>query len=222
MKKSTVFALITTTLCLLAVTAFAGFTGSFKGEVVGVMDGDTIEVMHRGEAVRVRLDGIDCPEKKQAFGNRAKQFTSRLTFGKTVKVVDKGPDRYGRTLGEVILPDGSSLNQRLVSEGYAWWYQRYSDDEELKRLQQEARKAKKGLWADPKIIPPWIFRMGGVRQSEDHPVDVLLDRVDVVFVTKTGRAYHRDGCRYLSESKIPMALSEAKGRGYEACGVCWL
>ena len=220
MKKRTVFAFITSTLCLLVLTAFAGFNGSFKGEVVGVMDGDTIEVMKKGVVVRVRLDGIDCPEKKQAFGTRAKQFTSRMVFGKEVRIIDKGPDRYGRTIGEVILPDGTSLNKQLVAEGYAWWYQRYSDDEELQRLQQEAREAKKGLWADPKVIPPWIFRMGGVPQKEDHPTEVLMDRDDVVFVTSSGEKYHRDGCRYLTESRIPMALSEARGRGYEPCGIC--
>ena len=221
MKKRTVCTFITTILCLLALTAFAAFTGTFQGEVVGVLDGDTIEVMREGVAVRVRLDGIDCPEKKQAFGARAKQFASRLAFGKRVEVVESGQDRYGRTLGEVILPDGTSLNKRLVAEGYAWWYQRYSDDEELKRLQQEAREANKGLWADPKVSPPWIYRMGGVPQKEDHPAEVLLDGRDVVFVTKTGGYYHLDSCRYLGESKIPMALSEAKGRGYEPCKVCW-
>ncbi len=205
---------------MMALAGVVSSAGSFHGQVVGVVDGDTIDVMREGVAVRIRLDGIDCPEKKQAYGTRAKQFTSRLAFGKEVRILDKGPDRYGRTIGEVILPDGTSLNKHLVAEGYAWWYQRYSDDEELKRLQQEAREANKGLWADPSVIPPWIYRMGGVQQKEDHPVEVLLDGRDVVFVTKTGGSYHLDGCRYLSESKIPMALSEAKGRGYEPCGVC--
>ena len=220
MKKRTESAIITTTLCLLALAAFADFTGTFEGEVVGVVDGDTIEVMRRGVAVRVRLDGIDCPERKQAFGARAKQFASRMAFGKEVQVLERGLDRYGRILGEVILPDGTSLNQRLVAGGYAWWYQRYSDDEELKRLQAEAREAKRGLWSDPKVIPPWIFRMGGVPQKEDHPTEVLLDRGDVVFVTSSGEKYHRDGCRYLNSSRFPVSLSEARGRGYEPCGVC--
>ena len=184
------------------------------------MDGDTIDVMREGVAVRIRLDGIDCPEKKQAYGTRAKQFTSRLAFGKEVQVLEKGLDRYGRILGEVILPDGTSLNKRLVAEGYAWWYWRYSNDEELKGLQQEARGAQRGLWSVSKAIPPWMFRQGGVRQSEDHPAEVLMDRGDVVYVTRSGSVYHRDGCRYLDDSKIPMTLSEARGRGYEPCRVC--
>jgi len=207
-------------LCLLALAVFSGSSAAFQGKVVGVLDGDTIEVMQGGRAVRVRLDGIDCPEKRQAFGARAKQFTSRMVFGKEVRIMEKGKDRYGRTLAEVILPDGKSLNQELVREGYAWWYWKYSDDEDLKRLQAEAREAKRGLWSDPKVIPPWIFRQGGVVPAEDYPRDVLTDGREVVFVTRTGSAYHRDGCRYLRSGKVPMALSEAQGRGYEPCRVC--
>ncbi len=213
-------ALFALALCLMVFAFSAGPTAAFKGEVVGVMDGDTVEVMRKGVAVRVRLDGIDCPEKSQAFGARAKQFTSRAAFGKVVEIVDSGQDRYGRTLGEVILPDGSSLNRQLVSEGYAWWYQRYSDDQDLRRRQEEARKAGKGLWADPNVIPPWIYRQGGVKKAPDHPVEVLLDREDVVYVTASGEKYHRDGCRYLKTSKTPMTLGEARGRGYEPCKVC--
>ncbi|MDF1525928.1 MAG: thermonuclease family protein [bacterium] len=220
MKIRLFFAITAITLCLGVMAVQAAVTRSFTGEVVGVLDGDTIEVMRRGVAVRVRLDGIDCPERKQAFGARTKQFTSKLSFAEKVTVIDKGKDRYGRTIGEVILPDGTSLNKRLVAEGYAWWYSRYSDDEELRNLQAEAREAKKGLWVDPKVIPPWIFRMGGVSPKEDHSVEVLLDRSDVVFLTASGGKYHRDGCRYLSESSFPVTLGEAKGRGYEPCGVC--
>jgi micrococcal nuclease len=222
MKKLTVFTVIVSALCLLILAVFVTSSSAFYGKVVGVMDGDTVEVMRGGVAVRVRLDGIDCPEKRQAFGTRAKQFTSRAAFGKRVEVLDKGQDRYGRTLGEIILPDGSSLNQQLIAEGYAWWYWKYSDDQELKRLQAEAREAMKGLWSDPNVIPPWMFRQGGVRQAEDRPVEVLMDRGDVVFVTNTGSKYHLDGCRYLKKSKLPMALSEAKGRGYTPCSVCRL
>src|SRR5256886_10073124 len=75
----------------------------FTGKVVGVSDGDTISVMHNGKAERIRLSGIDCPEKGQAFGQRAKQFTSALVFGKDVTVQVLGHDKYGRTIGEVTL-----------------------------------------------------------------------------------------------------------------------
>ncbi len=126
---------------------------------MGVSDGDTITVLHSGKPVRIRLHGIDCPEKRQAFGKRAKQFTSRLTYGKTVTVRDLGLDRYGRTIGDVILPDGRMLNQELVKAGFAWWYHRYApDDETLAQLEREAREAQRGLWADPHAVPPWEWR----------------------------------------------------------------
>jgi len=221
MKSRKIIIFLSLLLCAGALGGYFSSLTTADGEVVGILDGDTIEVMQGGSAVRVRLDGIDCPEKKQAFGRRARQFTSRMAFGKQVQVIEKGKDRYGRTLAGVILPDGKSLNQELVREGYAWWYWKYSDDEELKRLQAQAREAKRGLWSDPQVIPPWTFRQGGVRQTEDRSEEVLTDGREVVFVTRTGSAYHRDGCRYLGESRIPMALNEAMGRGYEPCRICY-
>ena len=131
----------------------------FSGEVVGVADGDTITVMHNGKGERIRLHGIDCPEKRQAFGKKAKQFTSELVFGKTITVTVLDVDRYGRTVGEVILPDGPVLNHELVRAGLAWWYRKYApDDGTLAQLEADARAAKRGLWADAEPVPPWEWR----------------------------------------------------------------
>lgn len=115
-------------------------------------------MLHNGSAEKIRLNRIDCPEKGQAFGNRAKQFTSTLAFGQTVTVRALNKDRYGRTIGDVILPDGRSLNQELVRAGMAWQYRQYSDDETLAELEETARQGRLGLWADPAPIPPWTFR----------------------------------------------------------------
>ncbi len=131
----------------------------FTGRVVGVSDGDTITVLHNGKGERIRLHGIDCPEKRQAFGNRAKQFTSNLVFAKTVTVQAVDRDRYGRTVGVVLLPDGRSLNHELVRAGFAWMYRRYTNDQSLSDLEEEARVARRGLWADPHAVPPWEWRM---------------------------------------------------------------
>jgi len=145
-------------LAFIQTRAQAEGTQTFTGKVVGVSDGDTITVMHQGRGEKVRLAGIDCPEKKQAFGTRAKQFTSDASFGKFVTVKVETIDRYGRTVGEVILPDGKILNRELVSVGFAWWYRQYSNDESLGQLEVEARTAKRGLWVEPNPIPPWEFR----------------------------------------------------------------
>ena len=132
---------------------------SFTGKVIGVAGGDTISVMREGRAVKVRLHGIDCPEKRQAFGTRAKRFTSEMAFGMEVEIRVQTTDRYGRIVGEVILPDGLSLNKQLVSMGLAWWYRKYApNDRTLKALEAGARAAKRGLWADKDPVPPWEWR----------------------------------------------------------------
>ena len=135
--------------------------GEAEGRVVRVRDGDSIVVIRGGVGIEVRLDGIDCPELAQAFGRKAKSFTSNLAFGKTVRLVGKGKDRYNRELAEVFLPDGRSLNRELVAAGFAWWYRKYSKDRSLETLEQTARKERRGFWADPEPVPPWDFRAAG-------------------------------------------------------------
>jgi micrococcal nuclease len=138
---------------------FSVHAEEFSGRVVGVAEGDTITVLVGIEPRRVRLAGIDAPEKGQPFGQRAKQALSRLAVERTVRVVVRGQDRYGRTLGEVLLPDGVSLNERLVGEGWAWHYTRYSKDQRLAELEAAARRSRRGLWVDPHPVPPWAFRI---------------------------------------------------------------
>ncbi|WP_461395495.1 thermonuclease family protein [Deferrisoma sp.] len=142
---------------LLGLAAAA--RADMSGRVVAVADGDTLTVLVGTEQVRVRLAGIDCPERRQPFGRKAKEFASRLAFGQVVRVRGEDRDRYGRVVGEVILPDGRSLNRELVSAGLAWWYRRYApDDADLARREAEARAARRGLWADAAPVPPWEYR----------------------------------------------------------------
>lgn len=129
------------------------------GKVVAVLDGDTIEILDsENKTYRIRLNGIDCPEKAQAFGQKAKQFTSDQCFGKNVKILVHSTDRYGREIGDVVLEDGTVLNEELVASGYAWHYKQYSNDPVLAQLELEARKKKLGLWVDPNPVPPWEYR----------------------------------------------------------------
>ena len=130
----------------------------FQGKVVRIVDGDTIEVLHRLRPERIRLHGVDAPEKSQAFGSRARQFTAGLVFARIVTVREKGRDRYGRTLAEIALPDGRILNRELVANGFAWHYKRYSSDRDLARLEETARAQKRGLWVDAHPVAPWEFR----------------------------------------------------------------
>jgi endonuclease YncB( thermonuclease family) len=127
-------------------------------KVIGIKDGDTIELLRNGKPETVRLFGVDTPEKTQEYGERSKQFTSDLAFGKTVRLIVNNTDRYGRTVGTIILQDGRSLNEELVRNGYAWHYKAYSNDRTLANLEADARRFKRGLWQAPNPIAPWDFR----------------------------------------------------------------
>ena len=141
---------------LAAVIALVAEAGM---KVVGVTDGDTLEVAAGRTVERVRLWGIDCPEKGQAFGKAAKRFTSDACFGRTVELEERGRDRYGRLLAVVRLPDGKSLNELLVREGMAWWAYPYAPKAlELSALEREARRGRRGLWSDADPVPPWAWR----------------------------------------------------------------
>ena len=106
---------------------------------------------------RIRLNKIDAPEKKQAFGNKAKQYLSSLIFGKQVSVRFKEIDRYGRISG-VIYCDGAEINLVMVQNGYAWHYSYYDKTPAYIQAEKQARADKKGLWAEPKPINPYEFR----------------------------------------------------------------
>lgn len=132
---------------------------TFVGKVTGIKDGDTFEVLYDGQPERVRLAGIDCPEKSQPFGNNAKHYASALCFGKMVTVTSTGKrDRYGRVVGEIVTDDGVNVNQVLVKEGLAWHYRQYSDDKQLADFERTARVQQKGLWADKEPVAPWDWR----------------------------------------------------------------
>ena len=144
--------------------------GMITGRVVGVTDGDTVKILTADKKeLKVRLYGIDTPEKAQAFGQAAKKKASELAFGKDVRVEVVDTDRYGRSVGILTVGEGSnsddrtaSVNEQLVAAGLAWRYTRYCKKEPLcatlGKLEQEARTAKRGLWADPDPTPPWEWR----------------------------------------------------------------
>lgn len=111
---------------------------TFSGKVVKITDGDTIQVLLNGKAEKIRLAGIDTPEKKQPFGQAATRYNRSLSAQKIVTVRVETTDRYGRLVGEVFLPDGRSLNRELVRAGYAWWFRKYSKDQTIGELEDEA------------------------------------------------------------------------------------
>jgi micrococcal nuclease len=131
--------------------------GRYK--VVGVKDGDTIVLLLNGSEQTVRLQHIDCPEKRQPFGTKAKQTTASLCFGQWVSL-DKTTqrDRNGRLLAEVYLADGTCVNKELVRLGMAWHFKKYSKDRHYAALEVQARQQGVGLWRDASPIAPWVWR----------------------------------------------------------------
>lgn len=135
-----------------------------NGRVVDVTDGDTVTVLDIANIQhKIRLSGIDAPEKKQAFGQRSKQSLSDLVFNKAVQVEATKKDRYGRELGKILV-NGVDANLEQVKRGFAWHYKVYqreqsANDRSLYDLaENEARAAKLGLWGDVEPMPPWEFR----------------------------------------------------------------
>lgn len=142
---------------VLLLAAAGAAHAQLRGPVVGVIDGDTIDVLVDGRAVRVRLAQIDAPERGQPFGTRAKQRLSALAFRQQAAVTEDGRDRWGRVIGTVTV-DGRNLNKAMVAEGFAWAYRRYVTDPAYLDLENAAQQSGAGLWADPSPTPPWTWR----------------------------------------------------------------
>jgi endonuclease YncB( thermonuclease family) len=145
-------------------TAVLGQELVIQGRVVGVTDGDTLKVLVADQKLlRVRLAFCDAPEKKQAFGSRAKQAMSELVFGKDIDLRPHVIDRYGRTVAQVGV-DGKDVGLEMVRRGLAWVYELYITEassevqETYRKAQEEAKANRQGLWSNPNSIPPWIFR----------------------------------------------------------------
>ncbi|MFN8657211.1 MAG: thermonuclease family protein [Candidatus Obscuribacterales bacterium] len=152
---------------IAAVLMFAGAlpqsvqAADFKGKVVTVIDGDTLMILNGQTPQKVVLYAIDCPEIGQDAGTTAKEFTAGRVLKKEVTVKDHGRDNYGRTIGEVILDDGTNLNKELVTSGLAWWTKKFAPEAtDYRDLERSARTEKKGLWVAVEPVPPWIYRNG--------------------------------------------------------------
>jgi endonuclease YncB( thermonuclease family) len=131
---------------------------------VGIADGDTLTVLDATNTQhKIRLTGIDSPEKKQPFGQVCKQSLSDLTYGHTVAVEANKLDRYGRVIGKVLV-DGQDANLEQVRRGCGWHYKRYMNEQRLddrlayNAAEESARAGRVGLWADRDPVAPWEWR----------------------------------------------------------------
>jgi endonuclease YncB( thermonuclease family) len=128
------------------------------GRVVGVADGDTLTILDSSQGLtKIRLHQIDAPEKKQDFGQRSKQSLSDLTYGKQVRVEVFNTDKYGRTVGKILV-NGQDVNLEQVKRGMAWVYVKYASEPAYFAAERTAKAGRVGLWNQPNPIPPWEFR----------------------------------------------------------------
>ena len=162
------FKLIPASALVLASTLLCAQAATIEGRVVGVADGDTVTVLDDSNTQhKIRLSGIDAPEKKQAFGMRSKQSLSDLAFDKQVTVETNKRDKYGREVGKILLTTGQDVNLEQVVRGFAWRYKEYQREQSPtdRRLydfaESEARASRRGLWVDADPMPPWDFRHKG-------------------------------------------------------------
>lgn len=152
---------------LLAAPSWA----ELAGRVVAVHDGDTITVLVAGRDVRVRLSGIDAPERGQPFANASRHALEAHLAGRDVRVVQRGRDGFGRALGRVYV-GAVDVNAEQVRSGYAWVFRRFERDPALLALEAEAKAAGRGLWRDRNPVPPWRWRERAALRPTRTPAHV--------------------------------------------------
>lgn len=151
---------------LLLVALSPAWASVLVGKVVAVADGDTITVLDESKIQhKIRLAGIDAPERRQPFGQRAKEQLSDLVFGKTVQVETEKVDRYGRQIGKVLV-NGRDANLVMVTSGMAWHYKKYQTEQTpsdrllYASAEEDAREGRVGLWREAAPVEPWEWRSG--------------------------------------------------------------
>ncbi len=141
-------------IVLLALLNFC--LADYEARVVKIIDGDTVQVLSASkEKIKIRLYGIDAPEKKQAYGKVSRNALADKIAGNIVKVSPNGKDRYERELAKIYLGN-EDINRYMVRNGFAWAFIKYS--KEYAGDEIYARNNKLGLWRSSNPTPPWIFR----------------------------------------------------------------
>ena len=159
-------------LLILFLFSHSAFAEILNAKVIGVYDGDTITVLDATNSQhKIRLSGIDAPEKRQAFGNASKKSLSNLVFNKQVDIEWFKLDRYGRKVGKVII-NGKDINLEQINIGMAWYFKKYKKELVLEdrlnylHAQEYAERNRLGLWVDNDTVAPWTFRKG--KKTDDH------------------------------------------------------
>ncbi len=209
--------------CLaILLLAFSGTAlADISGKVVAVTDGDTLKVLDSSNTqYKVRLTGIDAPEKAQPFGNASRKYLASMVAGKKVRVESSKSDRYGRVLGKVWVQPrdcpscGKTLdaNHAQVLSGMAWWYRYYAKDQSpedrgrYESAENEAKSRGLGLWSESGATPPWEWRKKGSRQQQVSNNTACKIKGNIG--SNGSRIYHLPGTTWYSRTKINTAKGE--------------
>ena len=220
---------LTYSLLILIVGLWFQVAGAYSetriiGKVVHIADGDTITVLQNNIQHKIRLYGIDCPEKSQDFGNRAKQVLSEQVFDKQVQVTQKDIDRYGRVVGMVYVGN-TCVNEEIIKAGLAWVYNQYCKDSvcsQWRSMEIQARQSRIGLWSHPDPVPPWEYRRGGSVSSE---TDNQAQKAEgnVYHGNVRSKVFHKADCKDFNCKSCTIIFhsrDEAIKAGFRPCGGC--
>lgn len=134
-------------------------SSDISGKVIAIIDGDTYDVLIEGnKTLRIRMEGIDAPERGMPFYQVSKKYLGQLCFKKTVRLEINDEDSRNRKIAFAFLDDGRELSHEMVKAGLAWHFKKYNSDEDLALLEKEAKENKRGLWIDESPMPPWVNR----------------------------------------------------------------
>lgn len=189
------------------------------GVVVQVIDGDSVTVLAGRSRLPIRLEGIDCPEGGQPYGNEAERFTRSLLLNRPVELRPKEWDDYGRLVARMWI-DNTDVAMMLVEQGFAWHFRRYSDDPHLAAAERRARQARRGLWGESNPTPPWLWRPS----LPNSLVPPLTPREDGPFHGNFhSRVAHRSSCRHYNCKACTVtftSLAAALAAGYRLGACC--
>jgi endonuclease YncB( thermonuclease family) len=131
---------------------------ALTGKVIKIVDGDTFDLLTDDKTtIRIRMNGIDCPERKQDYYQVCKDALAEYIFGKDVKLITHGKDRYTRTIADVFYKN-ENMNLKMIQNGFAWHYKKYSSNLIMAKAEEDARRKKIGLWTMDNAIAPWDYR----------------------------------------------------------------
>lgn len=223
--------LVCASVVLACVAIAADKPEEIQGKVVNVVDGDTITLRSGKDLLSIRLEGIDAPERGQAYWEQSRDYLKDLVTDKEVVVKKTGTDKYNRTLGNLIVGKTNAC-EKMVEQGWAWHFKRYSADKVLAKLETEAIEARRGLWADINPMPPWEYRAkkADVKEVKAAPpaAPAMKDKPKVAeqpakqeakyWLTTASGIRHNAGCKHYGSTKSGRSCTKDEGRACKICG----